>query len=62
MKESSIIEQINDEFDVYQEMIDKQEMKLRFFSRISVPDDFYSMIDEITGISELSDKTPHKTS
>lgn len=54
MEEKDIIEEINDEFDKYQELLKKQDMRLKYNTRIEVPDEFFNLIDEITGGIELS--------
>lgn len=54
MDKNNIVEEINDEFDKYQETLKKQDMRLKYNTRIEVPDEFFNLIDEITGGIELS--------
>ena len=53
--EEHMCNQINKEFDDFQEYLKKEEKKEKYFIPIEVNDDFYKLIDDITG-SELSNE------
>lgn len=48
-------EQINKQFDDFQKYLETKDKKRKYFTRIEVSDDFYKLIDEISG-SNLSDE------
>lgn len=48
------IEDINNEFDKYQEDLSIREKKLKYLTRISIDDDFFKLVDEVCG-SNLSE-------
>lgn len=48
-------EEINKQFDDFQEYLEKSKVKKKYITPIEVNDDFYKLIDDISG-SELSDE------
>lgn len=44
---------INKDFDDFQNLLIKKEKKLKFSTRIHVNNDFYKLIDDISGRKEL---------
>lgn len=48
-------EEINKQFDDFQKYLETKDKKRKYFTRIEVSDDFYKLIDEISG-SNLSDE------
>lgn len=52
MEEKDFNEEINNQFEEYQRLLEKQEMRLKYNTHIEVPDEFFSLINEITGNTE----------
>lgn len=50
---NTYIDDINNDFDDFQEELKRNELNLKYHTVIEVDDDFYSMIDEMCG-TELS--------
>lgn len=48
------IEEINNEYDKYQEELSIREKKLKLITRISIDDEFFKLVDEVCG-SNLSE-------
>lgn len=52
MEEKDFNEEINNQFEEYQRLLEKQEMRLKYNTHIEVSDEFFNLIDEITGNKE----------